>query len=73
MWSRRTSLHLPPPCLFVSGTLLVRMRRTFSRIKTKAMSPAHRACDPYARKNKPGCHSVGLVTLESGAALGVVY
>lgn len=25
-------------------------------------APAHRACDPYARNNKPGCNSVGRVS-----------
>lgn len=25
-------------------------------------APAHRACDPCARNNKPGCHSVGRVS-----------
>lgn len=57
--SRRTSLHLPPPYLFVSGTLLVRTKKNVFADQKKAMSPTHRACDPYARNNKPGCHSVG--------------
>lgn len=73
MWSRRTSLHLPPPHLFVSGTLLVRTKKNVFADQKKAMSPTHRAYDPYARNNKPGCHSVGRVSLEIQRCFGVVY